>query len=74
VSERTKTPEMGPCQQCGRIQLTLAKMYGRGLRPGFVPTVGDDKSWAELKSDHAPGCYWFETRGVRALPQQGERT
>jgi len=40
---------MGPCQQCGRIQLTLAKMYGRGLRPGFVPTVGDDKSWAELK-------------------------
>lgn len=67
-----KTPELGPCPQCGRIQLARAKMYG--LRPGFYPTVGDDKSWAELKKDHAPGCYWFETRGVRALPQQGEGT
>ncbi len=64
-SERTKTPELGPCPQCGRTQLMLARMQGRGIRQGFLPSVNDTGSWAELEKDHAPGCYWWQTRGFR---------
>lgn len=74
TDRRTKTPELGPCPQCGRTQLQLARMLGRGLRPGFVPAVGDDASWAELKKDHAAGCYWWQTRGFRTYKTEGATT
>jgi len=70
MTERTKTPELGPCPQCGRTQLILARMYSRGLRRGFLPVVSDDANWAELEKDHAPDCYWWATRGMRALPKK----
>lgn len=74
MTERTKTPELGPCPLCCRVQLALARMQGRGLRQGFLPTVNDEVSWSELKKDHADGCYWWQTRGFRQLPAQaGEK-
>lgn len=53
------------CPQCGRTMTKLHAM--RGIMRGWLPSVGDEVSWEELRADHAKDCYWYETRGFRAF-------
>ena len=47
------------CAYCGQLVTD----------PDVIPTLDDIVGWAKLAAEHAPGCYWLQTKALRLQGQ-----